>query len=155
MAITIEESNDIDVIAALSAAVQNEHHDRRPDWFKPYDHSATRDALWGIADDPDARCLVAYVDDAPVGYALLVQHDRPESEIRYADRTLGVDQMSVDAEYRRQGIASALVERVREIARAERFNRIRLTVWSDNEAARALYTASGFTTFRDMMELAP
>ena len=153
MAITIEESTNVDVIAALSAAVQNEHHERRPDGFKPHDHLATRDALAGTVDDPDARCLVAYVDDAPAGYALLVQHDRPESAIRYADRTLEIDQMSVDPEYRRQGVASALVERVREIARAEHFNRIRLTVWSDNEAARAFYAASGFTTFRETMEL--
>ena len=54
--------------------------------------------------------------------------------------------MSVDPKYRRQGIASALFERV---------NRIRLTVWSDNDDAQACYAASGFTTFRQLMELEP
>jgi len=93
------------------------------------------------------------VDDVPAGYLLLIARTRTETAIRHADRTLEIDQMSVNPEHRRMGLGKALVDRALEIARAESFDRVRLTVWSDTEAAKAFYRTVGFSTFRESMEI--
>ena len=153
MTLRIEESTDLDVIVPLNEAVQNEHQTRRPDWFKPYDALTTREGLGRMVEDGGVRFLVAYVDEAPAGYILLRERIRDASTVRFADRSLEIDQMSVEPEHRRHGVGSALVEKAREIARAESFATVRLTVWTDNTTAKAFYNAMGFTTFHETMEL--
>jgi ribosomal protein S18 acetylase RimI-like enzyme len=153
MSIDIIETSDAHVIAPLIESVQNEHHERRPDWFKPYDRSTAVEGMQEMLEQPGKRCLVALVDDVAAGYALLTETERAESLVRHADRTLSIEQMSVDPEFRRQGVATALVNRIREIARDAKFDRISLTVWSDNKNARAFYDALGFSSIREAMEL--
>jgi diamine N-acetyltransferase len=153
MNIRIAESTDPDVIAPLNEPVQEEHQERRPDWFKPYNAEVVREFVETMVDRADARFLVAYVDENPAGYVLLLTQNRQESTLRFADRSLTIDQMSVNPEFRRLGVGDALMKHVREIARDESFDRIRLTVWSDNESAIAFYEQMGFKTFRETMEL--
>lgn len=126
--IRIEESNDLDVIVPLNAAVQNEHHDRRSDWFKPFDPDAVRRSLEKMLAAGGARILVAWVGETPAGYLLLIERIRWENALRSADRSLEIDQMSVEPQFRRHGIGRALVDRAKEIAKEESFDRIRLTV---------------------------
>jgi len=54
-----------------------------------------------------------------------------------------VDELWVPAEYRRQGIALALVQAVLEEARSQGMWRVRLQA-ADTPAARALYLKAGF-----------
>ncbi|MBS11918.1 MAG: hypothetical protein CME19_10005 [Gemmatimonadetes bacterium] len=151
--IRIEESNDLDVIVPLNAAVQNEHHDRRSDWFKPFDPDAVRRSLEKMLAAGGAQILVAWVGETPAGYLLLIERIRWENALRSADRSLEIDQMSVEPQFRRHGIGRALVDRAKEIAKEESFDRIRLTVWFDNTGTRSFYESIGFKTFREFMEL--
>lgn len=50
----------------------------------------------------------------------------------------------VDTEYRRRGVARALLDRVVSTARADHALRVSLQTETDNHAALALYTAAGF-----------
>lgn len=55
-----------------------------------------------------------------------------------------VDTLVIDPEFRRQGIASSLVEHVVEIAKEKGFNKLALNCEVDNEGALMLYKNLGF-----------
>ena len=80
----------------------------------------------------DGAYLVAWLGDDPVGHVYLVLTDPPE-----------LQDVSVRPEYRRRGIASALIGAAEREARARRFDRLRLGVSVDNGAAQALYRGLG------------
>jgi len=81
----------------------------------------------------DGVYLVAWVGDEPVGHVHLALTDPPE-----------LQDVSVQPEYRRRGIASALTVAAEREARDRRFDRLRLGVSSDNGAAQALYRGLGY-----------
>ena len=154
MNINVIESSDLELIASLNKAVQDEHAGMRPDCFKPYDAEAIYKSLIRMVESGGVRFLVAYADETPAGYILLRERIRDESSVRFAERVLEIDQMSVEPQYRRRGIGSALVEKAREIARPESYDALRLTVWTENTTAKAFYERMGFTTFHETMEFA-
>lgn len=152
MTVRVEPSTDLDTATALACTVQQEHHARRPAWFKPFDAAAIRNDLARQLERGEGRLFIAYADDAPAGYMLLSEDAREESAHRHADRSLEIQQMSVEPAFRRRGVGRALVDRAVEIARTEKYDRIRLTVWADNETAVAFYESLGFHPFRHEME---
>ncbi|MFN8515397.1 MAG: GNAT family N-acetyltransferase [Thermomicrobiales bacterium] len=80
------------------------------------------------------------VDGRSVGFACLrliphIQGDEP-----YAELT----DIYVDASYRRQGVAGALIARVEATARAAGASEVVILTGFDNEGAQAAYRASGY-----------
>jgi ribosomal protein S18 acetylase RimI-like enzyme len=92
-------------------------------------------AVLGLArlDHPGGLYLVAWDGSEPIGHARLSLTAPPE-----------VQDVSVRAPYRRQGVASALTAAVERAAAARGFDRLRVTVSVDNGAAQALYRACGY-----------
>jgi len=66
---------------------------------------------------------------------------------------LDIDEFCVDEAFRRQGIASAMIEFIRRFAKEKGFHRIELNMWEFNEGALAFYEAVGFRTYRRYMEM--
>jgi GNAT superfamily N-acetyltransferase len=81
----------------------------------------------------DGVYLVAWIGDEPVGHVHLALTDPPE-----------LQDVSVRPEYRRRGIASALTGAAEREACDRGFDRLRLGVSADNEAAQELYRELGF-----------
>ena len=84
--------------------------------------------------------FIGEVGGRPVGFACLrlvphVQGDEP-----YAELT----DIYVDAPFRRQGVARALVAQVEAAARAAGASEVVLVTGFDNEGAQAAYRASGY-----------
>ncbi|MGB5593759.1 MAG: GNAT family N-acetyltransferase [Crocosphaera sp.] len=52
--------------------------------------------------------------------------------------------LSVDSNYRKQGIGTKLINQVKEKARKQQFSNIHLTVWTDNITAIEFYERQGF-----------
>jgi len=92
--------------------------------------------------------LIAEVDGAPAGFALLI-YDLPD-EITLTEQTF-IAYMAVEPERQRRGIARALLESIEDHARRRGLPYLSLMVTEDNTAARELYTAAGFSTERRMM----
>ncbi|MCP4592536.1 MAG: GNAT family N-acetyltransferase [bacterium] len=85
--------------------------------------------------DPDLWFLARH-DGAPAGVLLLAPlHSRPAVEVAY---------MGVSAEYRRQGIADALLNHGTRQIDARGFSGLTLAVDSTNDPARRLYRKWGF-----------
>jgi GNAT superfamily N-acetyltransferase len=77
--------------------------------------------------------LVAWYQNEPVGHAYIAWTDPPE-----------LQDVSVRLAYRRRGIATGLSLAVEQEARVFGFDRIRLQVSADDEAAQALYRKCGY-----------
>jgi ribosomal protein S18 acetylase RimI-like enzyme len=92
-------------------------------------------AVLGLArlGQGDGFYLVAWEDEEPLGHAHLAITDPPE-----------LQDVSVRAEHRRRGVASALTAAAEGEAFARGFDRLRLTVSIGNEAAQALYRGLGY-----------
>jgi aminoglycoside 3-N-acetyltransferase I len=112
--------DDADVVAALAA----------------YEGPSDRNAL---LNDPNTIMLVAFADDAAVGFALA--HDLPRRHGHA--RALFVYEVDVAESHRRQGVARALLERLGEIARERGIGEGFVLTEPDNDAANRLYAAAG------------
>jgi ribosomal protein S18 acetylase RimI-like enzyme len=82
----------------------------------------------------DGFYLVAWDGDEPMGHVHLALTDPPE-----------LQDVSVRAEYRRRGVATALAAAAEEAVVSRGFTRLRLSVGIDNTAAQALYSGLGYT----------
>lgn len=60
------------------------------------------------------------------------------------DNSLFLNALSVEAEYRGQGIGKRLIQKVKRKAKSEGFSSVSLIVWTDNKRAISLYTSLGF-----------
>jgi ribosomal protein S18 acetylase RimI-like enzyme len=88
--------------------------------------------------DPSSFVLGAYIDDAPVGLAWGVQMRSPSGRL-----TTYVHELDVHANWRRQGIGSALITEAMAVARRRGSTKFWLSTGGHNEAARALYESLG------------
>jgi ribosomal protein S18 acetylase RimI-like enzyme len=97
--------------------------------------------------DPRTLMLVAFDGERPVG--LVLAHELPR---RHGDRSkLFVYDVEMAESHRRRGIASALLERLAELAR-ERGIRVGFVLTDeDNVPANALYRGAGGTSSKDVM----
>lgn len=92
-------------------------------------------AVLGLArlEQGDGFYLVAWADDEPLGHAHLALSDPP-----------ALQDVSVRPEHRRRGVATALADAAERAALARGFDRLRLSVSIDNDAALALYRHLGY-----------
>jgi GNAT superfamily N-acetyltransferase len=95
-------------------------------------------------EDPDAFVLVAEIDGALVGYALVTFHDADDSH-RTGDRFAELQSLLVLDDHRGEGIGSALLHAVYERVRARGAEEMIIGVLATNDRVRRLYEREGFT----------
>ena len=112
--------------------------------LRTYDGDGDPEALLA---DPRTIMLVAFDGEQPVGFVLA--HELPR---RHGDRSkLFVYEVDVAESHQRRGIASALLDRLAELAR-ERGIRVGFVLTEpDNAAANALYASAGGSSHTDVM----
>ena len=149
-------ANDADLarINELRRQVNELHVQGRPDMFKPGFGVQIQAHAAELLHADDHAIIVAERDGAICGMACVDYVDKPETAYSRTRRYYHVQELAVDAAHRRQGVARELLEFMRADARARGFARIELDVWSFNAGAVEFYEAMGFSTYRQMMELA-
>jgi ribosomal protein S18 acetylase RimI-like enzyme len=80
---------------------------------------------------------VAWADGEPLGHVHLTDDDCPEMQ-----------DLSVRSEYRRRGVATALIAAAEQAARARNAPAVRLEVGVGNSGAHGLYEALGYVLTR-------
>ncbi len=138
---------DAEIVAALAARTFG---DACPPWlsrqyvqeFIDKELSAARFASW-IAE-PDAHVVLASADGAVHGYALWIDDVHAEVPSEFSgERTAYLSKLYVDADWRGDGIAAALMQAVIDGARAAGCVALWLGVNDENARARTFYAKWG------------
>ena len=94
-------------------------------------------------EKPNYTSIVAVDDDKIVGVVGL-------AETQFFTGNTGVlDELAVNPEYRRKGIASQLVKKLVEIAKEKRLSYVKLDTTAENDTANMLYEKVGFERKED------
>jgi len=121
--IRLATASDADVIAILEAECQGDD---------AWSATLVRDGVTGGL--PTIQYLVAETDGTVTGYAVA----------SYAGDIAELQRIGVAADFRRQGLATALLDEVIAHAPSTGADRLLLEVRADNRSALAFYAAAGF-----------
>ena len=145
--------NELERVNELRMQVNALHVAGKPEVFKPGFPEKLRNYIYAIHKDPEQFITVAVKDGTICGFAVLHHINRPENPFMKERDLLDIDEFCVDEAFRRQGIASEMIDFIREFAKEKGFHRIELNMWEFNQDALAFYEAAGFQTFRRYMEM--
>ncbi len=144
---------DLDRVNELRKQVNTLHVNGRPDHFKGGWNEELQHHAMEFLEAEDKDILVAERNGTICGFACVDYIDRPETPYRFALHFYHVGEFGVDKAFQRQGVATELVEFMKQHAKEKGFSRIELDVWEFNTEAREFYEAVGFTCSRRYMEL--
>lgn len=150
--IKIEACENAELLSDLNEELQNLHHELYPDQFKKHRKVDIVPALAKMLSQKHCHGYVAYVNEEPAGYIVVMINQRPENAFQNEMLILHLDQIFVKEEMRPHGVASAFMEKLKSIAVEIGANRIQLDHWSANDRARRFFRKSGFTCYNERME---
>lgn len=152
MDIQINQTKDYILIAKLNESVQTFHHEVYPDDFKKFDlNSVTNFFKKNLASD-NSYAFLAEIDSKPIGYLLCMVNSREENEFQYEKRVLYIDQISIENEFRKQGIGKKLMDKAFELAKELHISEIQLDHWVKNEEASNFFKQLGFGYYNYKMK---
>ena len=145
---------DVPALAQMNQTVQQWHHDAQPSRYKPPMDSADLQQ-WFIErlQDESWFGFIAEVDGKPAGYVLCRVDITGDNPYVYPSKTLHINQISVDASFRRQGIGRALVQAARETAQTQGVSALTLGVHAQNARAQAFFQTMGFVMAHHSMRI--
>lgn len=144
---------DIPQLNALRLSVNELHAAGRPDFFRSDAWPCIEGRAAELLRSETDGVIVALSDGMVAGFATVNYINRPENPYMRARRFYHVEEFGVDARFRRQGVATALVDFMKQDARERGYSRIELDMWEFNAGALAFYEQTGFRTYRRYMEL--
>ncbi|MFD1541085.1 GNAT family N-acetyltransferase [Nonomuraea guangzhouensis] len=152
MKIRAAAAEDARILAVLNPHVHAIHAAHRPDLYcvDPPEEELT-DYFASLLTKDVTRAFIAEID-RPVGYAVAVIVRREENPFLQAESFIVLDQLAVDPEAARRGVASQLIEAVRDAGRLEGCRRLLTDVLDFNEGAKAFYAAAGFAELKHVLE---
>ena len=141
---------DTDEVEKIMQQVQALHVTWRPDIYKPIDRMIDEEYIQRHIDNE--TCYVATIDEKVVG-VFEIQYRHIKTPVHVTRDVIFIDTMAVDEKYRKQGIGTAFLEKVKELRTLKKLDGIELQVNARNEAAYAMYEKAGFTPKSINMEL--
>lgn len=146
------EEKDLDEINEMRKQVNDIHVEGRPDVFKAGFGTEIRDFVKIIMNGENSDIIVAERNGMICGMVCVDYVNKPESPYSKARSFYHVQEIAVDANYRRQGVAKELLEFMIEDAKKRKLGKIELDVWEFNDSAIEFYQAVGFRPTRRWME---
>lgn len=151
MVILPAETRHIPGILKLLEQVGQVHHQIRPDIFGSGAIKYSRRELEQLLKDPDRPIFIAE-SDGVAGYCFCIRRHIADSELLVGREELYIDDLCVDENHRRMGIAKALYRHVCDYAKALGCHSITLNVWCGNAGAERFYADMGMTMRNITME---
>lgn len=147
------ESRDIPGMISLLHQVGQVHHQIRPDIFRPGALKYTPAQLEELLRDENKPIFVCDDDGFVAGYCFCVLKTFRDHET-FTDRTeFYIDDLCVDENRRKQGIATALFDHAVEFAKQRRYDAVTLNVWCGNDGAMKFYEKAGLKPRNILMEM--
>ena len=146
-------NEDIPAILNLLVQVDMVHHNGRPDIFKGPTTKYNADQLKQIIATRDTPVFVCVNDSGTVmGHAFCIYKQELNDNVLTDIKTLYIDDICVDENYRRQGVGEALYKHVLQFAKENGFYNITLNVWNCNPGAMKFYESMGLKPLKVCME---
>lgn len=144
---------DIDSLIKLLQEVLEIHANIRPDIFISGTTKYTRsDLLEKLANDEEPIYVAVDENDEVMGYAFCALKQQPFSTNMVPFKSLYIDDLCVDSNYRGQHIGEQLFEHVKAEAKRLGCYEVTLAVWAGNDGAERFYDRIGFKTKERIME---
>jgi len=152
--VRLAKKQDHPAVERLLRQIAQLHADLRPDVFRPASCKYDKKRYYGLLRHRNTPVLIAQNERGEVlGYAMLLMKTIGRKHPVFRPRRiLYIDDLCVDEAARGQGIGTALMGAVRELARERGLERIELNVWERNEGAMRFYEQMGFQTQRRGLE---
>lgn len=151
--IRFAKQEELEQVNNLRKKVHELHCNGRADVFKNDGWNAIEELVNVRFSSDESGVIIAAKGEEIVGFAIAQYIHKPESEFQHAGNIYHIEEFGVAEQYRRRGIATMLVDFMREDAVGRGFEKIRLNVWEFNEEALKFYESVGFLTYRRDMEL--
>lgn len=143
MNIRLATCDDIPGLIALLRQVGQVHRDLRPDIFRPVTQKYDADQLTALLQEENRPVFVAMEGDFVAGYCFCILRSYIGSGTVVDHQDLYIDDLCVDVQHRRRGIAEKLYHHARNYALAQGCKFLSLNVWSGNEGAMNFYKKMG------------
>ncbi|CAN5921992.1 hypothetical protein BH11PSE3_BH11PSE3_22410 [soil metagenome] len=146
---------DYDALIALFDELDEFHRHARPDFFRCFAGPArSREQIEKWLDGPGSTLLVAEVDEAVVGLAVLLK--RPPASFAGAvpRKVIELDTLMVGARHRSRHVGHALLMAVVEWSRGQGASHVEVGVHAFNRDARRFYERFGFGASIDRLVIA-
>lgn len=144
--------NELNKINELRKMVNEVHASGRPDIFRSDICSEFCESLYKKYSADNSDVIAALIDGKICGFAVVEYIEKPLSSYSLERRFYEVAEFGVDPNFRRLGVATALINFCRSEASKKQFDRMELDVWELNEGAIKFYESVGFKTYRRYME---
>ncbi len=152
MNIRMAQEKDLPEINKLLYQVCMVHHNGRPDLFRAGAKKYTDGELIKIINDKNTPILVAADENDIVrGYAFCIFQEHKSGSLTDI-KTLYIDDLCVDEDYRGQHIGTLLYNAVLDFAKKNKCYNVTLNVWSCNESAMKFYEKCGLKPQKVGME---
>lgn len=153
MEIRFAKKDELEKVNIIRKQVADLHSNGRPDIFNPEFKGEIVNCIYDIYNDETKKIIVALEKDEICGMAIIQEIHKAAGVYQKARDYIEVDQFGVKDTFRRQGVATNLIDFIKEYARAKGFPKLELNMWEFNQDALAFYEAAGFSTYRRYMEL--
>ncbi|WP_195263046.1 GNAT family N-acetyltransferase [Clostridium sp. 1001275B_160808_H3] len=104
-----------------------------------YPEERVREKINYIIENKKDIILVAYIDNNIIGYI-----HGSEYELLYSDSLINILGFVVRESYRKNGVGKALIDKLEEVARKNKYSGIRLVSGIDRENAHRFYERNGY-----------
>lgn len=147
------EEKDLSRVDELLSQVLKVHAEGRPDIFKEGTRKYKDEELLALFKD-DSRPIYVYTDvnDYVLGYAFCIYETIKNSNNLHDMKTLYIDDICVDENYRGRHIATAIYRHIKKVAKENGCYHITLNVWALNPVAQKFYEKMGMKPLKTMME---
>ena len=143
------ESKDYPEIDRLMKELHELHVKGRPDLYTELEHPYSREEFEKIVSDPEIIAILAEEKSVVIG--LCIGTLRKKSGM-VETKTMYIEDLIVDRNFRGKGIASQLYEEMEERGRNTGEKRLDLMVWEFNSDARRFYEKQGMRPQRYIYE---
>lgn len=146
----VVQTTDASVIARLNEQVQNLHHHLYPTRFKPFNFDDIKAYFHAIIDSKNHYFFICMEKNEPIGYIWFEEVKRSETAFSNAMHYLYVNHISVNKNFRKKGVGSALFDTALYFAQSNGIKKIGLDYWSKNSIAKEIYEKIGFEVEREI-----
>ena len=143
------ESKDHPEIDRLMKELHELHVKGRPDLYTELEHPYSREEIEKIVSDPEIIAILAEEKSVVIG--LCIGTLRKKSGM-VETKTMYIEDLIVDRNFRGKGIASQLYEEMEERGRNTGAKRLDLMVWEFNSDAKRFYEKQGMRPQRYIYE---